>query len=162
MKKGILALIFSALLIGLDQLTKYLASTRLGEPLVLIDGVFELRYTQNRGAAFGILQNAQVFFIIITVIVLALLVFIFFRIPAEKRYMPLLVLVVIIFSGAAGNLIDRIANGFVVDFMYISLIDFPVFNVADLYVSWGAVALGIFILFKYRDEDFRRIFRHER
>ncbi len=157
MKKAILPLLSSAVLIALDQLTKALARTHLADgPCVLIDGVFELRYTENRGAAFGILQDRQVFFIIITVIALAALVFLYLRIPREKRFLPLRVITVFIFSGAAGNLIDRALNGYVVDFMYISLIDFPVFNVADIYVSWSAVLALILILFKYKEDDFRR------
>ena len=153
----ILPIISLIALIGLDRLTKYLAYTGLQNgPVVLIDGALELRYLENRGMAFGLLQNQRVLFIIITVVILAALVYIYTKIPAGRRFIPLKVLAVFIAAGALGNFIDRIFQGFVVDFVYISLIDFPVFNVADIYVSWSAVLLLILLLTKYKDLTFTK------
>ena len=147
---GILALI------GLDQCTKKLAVAGLmgKEPYIIWDGVFELRYLENRGAAFGMLQGKQGFFFVIAIVVLAASFFFFLRLPYSKKYLPLGMCVTGIVAGAVGNMIDRISQRYVVDFLYFSLIDFPIFNVADCYVTIGAVCLALLIMFYYKDEDF--------
>ena len=144
-----------AVLVGLDQWTKALAVDHLmGQPpLVLIKGVFELTYLENRGAAFGMLQGRQAFFFLIAAVVVAAALFAVCRMPQEKKYVPLYLSVVGIVSGAVGNLIDRVAQGDVVDFFYFRLINFPVFNVADCYVTVSAAALILLFLFYYRDSD---------
>ena len=91
---------------------------------------------------------------ILTAIFLAAAVWVYMRLPKIKRYMPLHITAVVLVSGALGNLIDRIRLGYVVDFFYFSLIDFPIFNVADIYVVLSFVSLMICILFVYREEDF--------
>lgn len=156
MKKFVIPIISTLALIGFDQATKFLARTYLpGNPVTLIDGVFELRYTENTGAAFGVFKGQQWLFYLITILALALIVFVYIKFLQEPKFSSLRVLAIFIFAGAAGNFIDRIINGYVVDFMYISLIDFPVFNVADLYVSWCAVIALILLLFKYKESDFK-------
>lgn len=161
LKKFVMALISVLLLVGLDQWTKYLAVTQLqGKPAhVLIPGVFELLYTENRGAAFGIFQNQRIFFLILTAIILIAVFYCFARIPSGKHFLPLQCLCVLIISGAIGNMIDRLVNGYVVDFLYFSLIDFPVFNVADCYVTGGAVLTFILLFFVYKDEELKGILR---
>ncbi len=159
--KNIIAAIVSiALFILLDQVTKVLAVVHLKDknPLILIEGVFELQYLENRGSAFGMMQGARTFFIISTLILCVILCFLYVRIPREKKYLPLRVIAVLFFAGAIGNFIDRVKQGFVVDFFYFSLIDFPIFNVADIYVVTATIALMIFILFYYKEEDLERIF----
>ena len=151
---GVLA-VCSALLIALDQWAKSMAynTLRVNGPLVLIKGVFELLYSENRGAAFGILQGKQwFFFLVAAAVVIAVLVFVA-KLPSGNRYLPLYISMVLLLSGAVGNLIDRAVRGFVVDFFYFSLIDFPIFNVADIYVSVGMVILALLIFFYYKDED---------
>jgi signal peptidase II len=142
-------------LIGLDQWTKSLAVKYLANqtPIVLIDGVFELNYTTNKGAAFGILQNHQIMFAILTVAVVIFLAVIFLKIPQKKKYMPLNVCIAVLIAGAIGNLIDRLSLGYVVDFLYFKLINFPIFNVADIYVTCSAVVLLFVMLFVYKEED---------
>lgn len=160
-KKGVLGIVCSLVLIFLDQLTKSAAVAHLKgqEPFVLWDGVFELRYLENRGAAFGILQNQRILFIVITVIVLAAIIYLYLlRIPAERRFVWLNIIAVLFFSGAIGNFIDRLVQNYVVDFFYFILIDFPIFNVADIYVTVAAFLLIILGLFYYKEEDFERIF----
>ena len=144
------------LLILLDQLTKIWAVVRLkDQPAIsLIRGVFELQYLENRGSAFGMMQGARVFFIISTIVLFLLVCVIYVRIPKEKMYLPLRVIAVLFLAGAAGNFIDRVRQGFVVDFFYFSLINFPVFNVADCYVTIGLALFIIMVLFIYKDEDF--------
>lgn len=142
-------------LIGLDQWTKVLAVKHLmgQEPMVIWDGVFELHYLENRGAAFGILQGQKVVFLICTAAVLAILAFYYNRMPTEKRYLPMRIVGILLGAGAVGNLIDRMTQSYVVDFLYFKLIDFPIFNVADCYVTVGAILLAILILFVYKDEE---------
>lgn len=155
MKKYISAFISIVILIFIDQYTKILAFTHLKgqNPFVIWDGVFELRYLENRGAAFGMLQNQQVFFIFMTIIVLIAIVFIYKRTPDTKRYLPLRLTAIFITAGAIGNMIDRMFRGYVVDFFYFSLIDFPIFNVADIYVTVTFFLLAILLLFYYKDSE---------
>ena len=90
---------------------------------------------------------------ICTVLILAVLAFYYNRMPLEKKYQPLRVVGVLLGAGAVGNLIDRMVQSYVVDFLYFKLIDFPIFNVADCYVTAGAILLAILILFVYKDEE---------
>lgn len=159
-KISIISLLALLVLILADQLTKYLAVLYLKDrsALVLWEGVFELSYLENRGAAFGILQGRKVFFLIATAIFLMVLVWFFHRLPASRRFLPLQMISVLIGAGAVGNMIDRIWHNYVVDFFYFSLIDFPIFNVADIYVTVSCALLIIFILFYYKEEDWEAIF----
>lgn len=147
--------IFLALLILLDQLTKHFAVVYLKDKdsLTLIDGVFELNYLENRGAAFGLLQNQKFFFIFIAVIILMVILYVLIKTPNQNQYIKLHAALVLIASGAIGNMIDRIRFDYVVDFFYFSLINFPIFNVADIYVTVAAVYLIILLLFVYKETD---------
>ena len=114
----------------LDQFTKYLAVIYLKgqEAVSLIPGVLELRYLENRGAAFGMMQGGKIFFLIITPIILALVIYAMYKMPSVGKYRILHILLACVAVGAVGNMIDRIRLDYVVDFIYISLIDFPIFN----------------------------------
>lgn len=153
---GISGLIGTGLLTLLDQWTKYLAVVHLAgqEDIILIRGVFQLQYLENRGAAFGIMQNKLWIFVILTIVYLFAAVWIYFRIPRQKRYLILHIIAVLLTAGALGNFIDRMRLGYVVDFFYFSLIDFPVFNVADILVVVSFILLAVCILFVYKEEDF--------
>ncbi len=148
-------LIGLVILTGLDQWTKGLAVLHLKakDPFVLVPGVFELFYSENRGAAFGIMQERQVIFFLIAVVVLAAVIWILLRMPNEKRYRPLAVCLLLVASGAVGNMIDRVSQGYVVDFLYFKWINFPIFNVADCYVTIGAFCLVLLVMFYYKEED---------
>lgn len=145
----------AALLTILDQFTKHQAVLHLKDqaPFVIWEGVFELNYLENRGAAFGILQGQKVIFVISTVLVLALLAFYYHRAPLGRRFCPVRVIGVLLAAGAVGNMIDRATQSYVVDFLYFKLIDFPVFNVADCYVTVGAILMALLFLFYYKDEE---------
>ncbi|MGL5436139.1 MAG: signal peptidase II [Lachnospiraceae bacterium] len=147
----------SLLLVLLDQYTKGLAVAHLkgNSPLVILDGVFELLYSENRGAAFGMLQGRQTFFFLIALVVMVGAGFAMYRMPdwRNRHYHGLKFCVILITAGAIGNMIDRISQGFVVDFLYFSLIDFPIFNVADIYVTTAAAVLFLLICFYYKEED---------
>lgn len=143
-------------LILLDLQTKAAAVRALQgkPPIILVNGVLELLYVQNTGAAFSLLENAQWLFILIAVAAVLLISVFLIRLPKTKRYQPLHILLTFISAGAVGNLIDRIQLGYVRDFIYFSIIDFPVFNVADIYVTVSTALLVILVLFYYREEDF--------
>ena len=155
-KSVLMGVIGFIILVLADQWTKKMAVLRLKDqdPIVLIKNVFELYYLENRGAAFGIFQGKRVIFLIITIIILLFLAYCFWRIPYTRKYATLRGVLVLIAAGAVGNFIDRMYNGYVVDFFYFELIDFPVFNVADIYVTTAAIALIILVIFYYKDEDF--------
>ena len=146
--------LLSVLLILADQATKSLAADRLREgPFVLIPGVFELRFVENRGAAFGILSNGRVFFIVLGLVFLAVCLLFLARVRDSGRFLPLAVCAAVLIAGDAGNLTDRIVLGYVRDFLYFRLIDFPVFNIADICVTCAGGAALVLILFRYRDEE---------
>lgn len=96
----------------------------------------------------------MIFFAVLTIVVLVLLAIVYQRIPLNRRFLPLNIIAVGIFAGAAGNLIDRVIHHYVIDFFYFSLINFPIFNVADIYVTLSAVALIIAVLFITRKKIF--------
>lgn len=153
------ALLWTALLVAADQVTKYFAVLRLKgqKPFVLIKGVFEFSYLENRGAAFGILQGRTWLIIILVTVVMLGIFWLYVKMPEDKRYRPLRMLMVMAAAGAVGNLIDRVRLGFVIDFLYFKLINFPVFNVADCYVTVAAALLFVLLLFYYKEEDFHFI-----
>lgn len=139
----------------LDQVTKHLAVVYLKaqDARVLIPGVFEFCYLENRGAAFGLFQNRQIFFVIGAVLIFTVIGFFYGKIPQGIRFYPMRVCAVLICAGAVGNLIDRIRYQYVVDFLYFRLIDFPVFNVADCYVVIACILFGYLILFFYKEDE---------
>lgn len=143
------------LLILFDQYTKHLAVIHLKDKQAfkLIDGVLELNYLENKGAAFDMLQNQGVFFVFVAIIVLSVIAYILYKTPNSKKYHAMHVLLSLIAAGAIGNMIDRIRLDYVVDFIYIVLINFPIFNVADMYVSFATVILVFVLLFYYKESD---------
>ena len=148
-------LVMVLLVLG-DQYVNYLAFTRLrGQaPFVVIPDVFELEYLENTGAAFGLFQNARWVFMIGTVLVIAAVLVVYYLLPMEKKYRPLRVIAVFLCAGAAGNMIDRVFRGYVIDMFSFSLIDFPIFNLADVYVVLSMAAFLYFFLFRYKESDF--------
>lgn len=151
----ILDVILVAALVFLDQFTKSLAVKHLMNqaPYPIIKNFLILEYLENRGAAFGMLQNQSLFFIIIGTVFVLLMVVALIRIPAYGKYHLLRFFLSLITAGAIGNMIDRVMLKYVVDFIYVIYINFPVFNVADIYVTVGTAALLVLILFVWKDED---------
>lgn len=151
---GIDLLLF-VLLILADQFTKHLAVIHLKdkEPITLFQDVLELQYLENRGAAFGMLQNQKIFFIFIALLILVVITWVLLKTPDRRKYRSLHLLLVLIASGAVGNMIDRLRFDYVVDFIYFVLINFPIFNVADIYVTVATACLVILLLFVYKEED---------
>lgn len=153
----------AALLVALDQWIKHLCVMNLKEqaPVVLIPDVLEFSYLENHGAAFGMLQNQQWFFWILTAVFIAAAAWFFLKVPKTRYYLPAMIILTVLVSGAVGNFIDRIMNRYVVDFIYFRLIDFPVFNIADIYVTCSMAALVLFVLFRYKDGDFDFLFSRQ-
>src|SRR5690554_4157440 len=146
----ILAFLLGALIILADQVTKYLSVVYLMDkrPVVLIENLLELHFVKNYGAAFGILQNQRFFFITITSIVLIGMSF--YMIKNKNKLTRVAQLAMgFLLGGALGNLIDRIRLGYVVDFIKVDLriYDFPVFNIADIFIVIGTGLLIFVILF---------------
>lgn len=137
------------LILALDQLTKYLAIKELmgHGPIVIFENFFQFLYVENYGAAFGIMQNKQLFFIIITIIIVAGII-VFMKLNNNLTKGVRLSLVMII-AGAIGNFIDRIRLGYVVDFIDVdfgNLYDYPVFNIADSAIVIATIIIGYLIL----------------
>lgn len=151
--------ISTILLVLLDQAAKQAAQKLLRgrEAFPVIQGIFELQYLENRGSAFGLLQGRRIFFLLMAGLMLFFIPYVYSRIPFTKRFRYLRIIAILFLSGAAGNAADRLLHGYVIDFFYFSLIDFPVFNVADIYVTVSTFLLIILILFYYKDEDFEQI-----
>ncbi len=139
----------------LDQVTKYLAEHYLTDsPKVLIDGVFEFNLYHNTGAVWGSFSGNAIILAFVSVLLVFFVLLYLFRIKYTKRNLPLLLCLIFIVCGAFGNLADRLKNKQVTDFIYFKLINFPIFNVADIYVTCSTIILAILILFYYKDEDF--------
>lgn len=138
----LLMTLFAALIVGLDQFTKYLTlqNIPLGGHVDFIPGFLGFTYVQNRGAAFSMLQNAQWLFAIIFVVIA---IFIFWEFP--KKRLPFTTLerwlIVAVFAGGIGNTIDRLRFGYVVDMIQTEFMNFPVFNIADSFITCGCIAL---------------------
>ncbi len=133
---GIISVI---VLVALDQLAKWAAVKYLMPYGVLpaIDGVFQWQYLENDGAAFSLFAGRQVFLLVFTgIALLVLAIILMFRRPKDEMETTGLVF---IFAGGVGNLIDRMAQGYVVDYISLLFMDFAVFNLADIYVTCGFV-----------------------
>lgn len=167
------ALLTVLVLVGIDQITKLLVASMLKarESFALIPGIFELHYLENQSAAFGIdpisilhrifhfsyfqehpdafLKCKMIFFIILTLVVVAFLIWFYLRLPGDRHYFALRAALVLFVSGAIGNFIDRVWHNYVIDFFYFIPINFPIFNVADIYVTVAAFLLIILGIFYY-------------
>lgn len=142
------------ILVIIDQWSKELAVHGLKDrdTIVLIPGVFELFYLENRGAAFGIFENMRWMFLLGTGLILVLAVFLFRRFPEKTEISSFFYFAYHDRCRGIGNLIDRLRLGYVIDFFYFSLIDFPVFNVADIYVTVGVALFAILYLITGEEE----------
>ena len=163
MKEKLAAILGLVLLLIFDQWTKLLAISHLkGQAdIELLPGIFSLHYLENHGAAFGILRDQQWVFLILAAGFLVAAVILYLRMRFTARMIPLRIITVFIAAGAVGNMIDRLFRHYVVDFLYFSLIDFPVFNVADIYITCCAVLLVLFVVFYYKDEELESIFQRK-
>ena len=142
----VLGVILAAAGVAIDQIIKYIVLDRLAPvgSVQVIPGLLDFTYVENRGAAFGILQNRIWFFIVLTVLISAAVIFLWFRYRHHTVWSRLGA--VLILSGGIGNLIDRLVLGFVVDYIHVSFFP-PVFNFADCCVVIGTVLVMVHVLF---------------
>lgn len=157
-------LLIVIILIFADQITKLIASDNLkGQAdYPLIANILEFSYLENTGAAFSSFMGMQGFLIALTICVMVYLILKYLQIPQGQRFLPMRAAFILIVSGGIGNLIDRIANGYVIDFIYFVPINFPKFNIADCYVTLGMIFLCIICFFYYKDEELNFLFTFKR
>lgn len=147
-----LAAFLAVWLIFMDQITKYLAIHQLkgyGEVSVLGD-VLCFRYLENTGAAFSLFDNSSVFMTVVSIltfVVLGFFVYAYIKLLKMDKFKAERIAIIFLFGGAAGNLIDRVMYQFVVDFIYVKIIDFPTFNVADCYITCAVIFIIIRLIY---------------
>lgn len=157
-KRGVMLTIDAIIILLLflaDQYTKQLAAARLKNrpAYVLIDGVLELQYLENRGSAFGMLQNQKFFILFVGVVFMLVILFFLLKLPEKKKYNIVHILLSVIVAGGLGNMADRIRLDYVVDFISFVLIHYPIFNVADCYIVVATVLLFFLFLFVFKEQD---------
>ena len=154
------------ILAAIDFVTKQLAVKYLSNgSFDIIPGVFSFTLLEggNSGAAFGMLQGGFWIFIVITIAVVALVIFMLRKLVYEKRYRFFHYALVLLLAGALGNFGDRVltmikyGHSYVIDFLYFELINFPIFNVSDCYVTVAACAMIFLGIFYYKDDDFDKM-----
>ncbi len=155
----LLSLIALCSLLLADQYTKWLAISHLKgqEPFVIISRVLEFSYLENTGAAFSSFAGRQTLLICLTTVVTLLLLWKYLTLPGGRRFVPMRFCMLLIISGAVGNLIDRVSRNYVVDFIYFVPIDFPKFNVADIYITVGVAILALLLFFYYQDAELDKL-----
>ena len=146
-----------ALVLVADRLTKLWARTSLAEaPIIVWENVFSFRLIYNTGASFGIFQGRTMALTVFSIVGMLAIGAFYFFLPREKKMRPMRLTLAMIIAGGIGNIIDRIAFGKVTDMLSFDLINFPVFNVADIGVTCGAIVMCVLWLFYYKDEDFTK------
>lgn len=142
-----LAAIITVLAVILDQVSKYLVTQHieLHGSQAFIPKVLSFYHTRNTGAAFSMLSDHRWVFMVLSVISMAIIVHLLYK--EYKRHPLMNVSLSMILGGGIGNMIDRFRLGYVVDFFKFEFVDFAIFNVADCFVTVGAVLLGVYIIF---------------
>lgn len=142
----IINILIIVLCIAADQLTKICAAANLKDisTLPIIENIFHFTYVENRGAAFGMLADHRWVFMILSVVGIAA-IFIYLTVTKPKSWWMRLALCFIV-GGGVGNMIDRIARGYVIDFIDCRFINFYVFNVADSFVCVGCAMFIIAVI----------------
>lgn len=143
-----------AALTGTDQLIKWFVVKGLKgkENVELIPDVLELEYYENFGAAFSSFMGMRQLLIVFTGLLSIFLIWKWLCLPEEKRFWGLHVGLMLVIGGALGNLADRVARGYVVDFIYFVPVDFPKFNFADICVVCGTALIFVLVMF-YKEEE---------
>ena len=157
----ILPIILISLLTVVDQFTKFVVQStfELYETKPFIDGFMSFTYIQNRGMAWGMFQNKIPVFLIFTLLFVLVGFKILYNVADNKRYTMVKYVDILLIAGALGNFIDRLTLGYVVDFFDVEFIDFPVFNVADIYVVVSMILAIILLIFVYSNEELDEILR---
>ena len=155
-----LCLFLIALAVFFDQYTKYLAVSNLKDQnaYVLIDKVLELYYIVNIGSSWGMLAGQKALILFISAVIVALCIFMIFKSPEDVKFIPFNISLSMIIAGGIGNGIDRIRYSYVIDFIYFKAINFPVFNVADIFVSLAFLSFLFLLVFVYNEDEFNKCF----
>lgn len=152
MKEKFKIVLIAVISVILDQIVKYLIISKctLYKKNPVIDGFFNITYVQNRGAAWGILNNNIILLVVITVLALGLICSFIFKESNIKKLD--IVLYGMLLGGIIGNFIDRIFRGYVIDFLDFIIFgyDFPVFNIADMLI---VISVGIMIVTYWRSRN---------
>ena len=148
MKKFLKYIIFAAVIVVLDQITKYLtvANIALYENIPFIPGFLSLTYVRNTGAAWSSFRGQLWLFALVFVLFTALVVWEYFKKPLPFTVLERW-LIAAIYGGGLGNMIDRIRLGYVIDMIKTDFIDFPVFNIADCFITCGTILLLVHLIF---------------
>ena len=160
--RPLFSVLIIAILVIIDQLSKYIMLVNLSDApmgVSVINGVFSLIYVENTGISFSMFSGKMIFIIIVTLVILLLLVYVLIRTPKTRYFLPFSITLSVIIAGAVGNLIDRIIRGYVIDFISLDFIGFPIFNFADICVCVGLFILVLLIFIRYKDNDFGFIIR---
>ncbi|MGM0204470.1 lipoprotein signal peptidase [Enterococcus sp. AZ187] len=138
--------LISALLVGLDQWSKYLTvqNISLGETKEFIPGFLSLTHLRNTGAAWSLLERKMIFFYVITVIVSVVIIYLLIK--NYKKSIWYSVGLSFVLAGAIGNFIDRVRLGYVVDMLQTDFMNFPIFNVADSTLVVGVICIFIYLI----------------
>lgn len=153
------SILIVALLVILDQGAKLLTVLKLkgNSAFPVFKGIFELTYVENTGVAFGIFANKQygpILLSILTGIIFLLILYFWYKLPLTKKYDTIRFVLLFLIAGALGNLIDRVRLGYVIDMLHFYWFEFPVFNLADIYVVAGSLILILLVMTKYKDLEF--------
>lgn len=162
----VLCIILAVLTFG-DQISKFAASAELKgkDKIIIWNGFLSFEYLENRGAAWGVFSGRIIFLTLLTIFFTLILFVIIIKIEKAimftndkiKLFSAIQFLLVLLVAGALGNLVDRLRFGYVVDFIQFEFMDFPIFNIADCYVTVSALLLVVILLFFLKEEDIGKI-----
>lgn len=151
----IIPVVITVILILIDHGTKFwaLESLKPIHNMTLIEGFMDLTFVENRGMAFGMFSGQRWLILLLTGVISIGLIWFYLSLPKKREYRPVRASLILILAGAIGNIIDRLFRGYVVDFFEFTFFEWPVFNVADIYVVVGVILLALMIIFVVKEED---------
>lgn len=141
-KKNLSLIILGIFIVAIDRITKLLL---INKEITIIPNFLNFIYTENRGVAFGIASNNTILIVLMNVIILAIIIK-FLKDKFSKTNYIIILSLIMILAGGVGNLIDRIAIGYVIDFIDVNILNFPVFNVADISITLGVIMIMIILV----------------
>lgn len=141
-KKNLSLIMLGIFIVMVDRITKLLL---INKEITIIPNFLNFIYTENRGVAFGIASSNTILIVLMNVIILAIIIK-FLRDKFSKTNYIIILSLIMILAGGAGNLIDRIVRGYVIDFIDVNILNFPVFNVADISITLGVIMIMIILV----------------
>lgn len=141
-EKNLSVIMLGILIVIIDRITKLLL---INKEITIIPNLLNFTYIENNGVAFGIASNNTILIVLLNVIILAIIIKFLKEKFSKTNYIIILSLIMIL-AGGVGNLIDRIAMGYVIDFIDINILDFPVFNIADISITVGVIMIMIILI----------------